>query len=331
MRIGSPSRVLLLAMLPLVGGCGESAGPSQKATPAHTADEALALAREADEAGRIDARRDLLEEASRDSGEAGRIATTWLLSLDLERHDPAAALARLDRIDRTFGGSGREPNGRALPSSILAGALVDEAAAAARRLVEGPTPDGAAAERALDAGRKALDRTEMAPADLSQIEAAARYLALRRERDVVEGDLVAHAKGRVIVFADHFQLLEPILPSVLKRWNRGVRVEVVGLVVGRVREGIRRVPAPEKEERAVLSARIAALGLHLRSTLAFDAPAAHALGLERGGATVFVFDPSGALVGRASGAALDPRVLDPVVTRLEPSVAPEPDPTEKPR
>ena len=332
MPIGSPSRGLLVAMVLLAAACGDEGKSARPTEPRKTAAEELALARVADEADRPDERRKHLDAAAKDEGDAGQVAATWLLSLALEAHDPAAALPWLDRIVKTFGGKGAQQSGRPVEASILAGALVDEAAAAARRLVEGPTPDLLAARRALFAGKQALGRAEMAPEDAIAIDATGIYLDFGRESDVL-GKFQLRAKPvlepRVVVFADHFQLLEEILPSVLKRWKKGMDVQVVGLLVGRVRHGIRREPATRSEESAEIAKRTTELGVDLLATVDASGAAVYH-GIVTSGATVFVFDLLGNLVGRAAGAALDARVLDPIVTRLAPEAAPEPDPTTKP-
>jgi hypothetical protein len=119
----------------------------------------------------------------------------------------------------------------------------------------------------------------------------------------------------VIAVADHFQLGEPVLPSVLQRWAKGISVQVRTLRTGQVRIGMRRTPVGREEEEAALAARVRELGLEVWGSIEDDGGNDHAL--PKGvGAAVFVVDADGRLVARMSGKALDPRPLDPVVARL---------------
>jgi hypothetical protein len=317
-------RRLLVALVLAVLATGLDA--CGKREPPPTDAERLKAARAADAAGDEAARNATLRVLSASASEEGRIATTWLFQDALMRHDVVAALPLLERIVETFGGRGIGNDGVEHLQDTLAPVLVEEAALTARRDVEGPTPDLAAAKKALEVGRRAVAVGGVDEDDRRPLEAAAAYVALSEAPPDLSGLAPSPAAGagpRVVVFADHFQLLEPVLPSVLKRWRRGLPVDVVGVLNGSIRRGIRREPAGPREERAAIEARARELDARFAGAVPEDAEAIRRLGIDVKGATVFVLAADGRLLARAAGRGLDPRPLDAVVVPLAPSTAPE--------
>jgi hypothetical protein len=252
----------------------------------------------------------LLEEG----GEPGREATTWAAALALEDHDPARALVHLRRLERDFGGRGRDPRGRAVSAETLAGAIVEEAAAVARAAVEGASPDPTAAERALAAGGEALESAREDEEAADRLAAARAWVAL--DAAALSAVVPAGAGPRAVALADHYQLVEPVLPSVLRRWARGIDVEVVGVLEGKVRRGVRRFDATAAEERAAVKEAAQAFGARVTRFAGRGGDVARPAWLADVPAALFLLDAEGRLVGRASGAALDPRTLEPVVEAL---------------
>jgi hypothetical protein len=277
--------------------------------------ERLALARLAEAVRDGAALRRALVTLGGERGEEGRIAATWLASLALEDHDPAAALGLLRRIEKDFGGKGLDARGRPVPADVLAGAIVDVAATVARRAVEGSTPDPAAAVRALAAGREARAHAREDEEAADRLEVARAWVAL----DAAGlAETLPEAKGpRVVAFATHFQLQEPLLPSVLKRWALGMDVSIVGVLEGKVRQGMRRADAAPEEEKAALEAAAKEIGVPVARFVGHagaDRPRPAWLGDVP--AALLVLDEKGALVARLSGASLDPRPLDAAVAPL---------------
>ena len=310
---------LALAALLAAPGCGPREAPPTDA-------DRLKAARAADAAGDA-ARRDAqLRVLSAGAGDEARVATTWLLQDALIRHDVVTALPLLERIVEVFGGRGVTPDGVEHLQDTLAPVLVEEAALAARGFVEGAAPDLAKAKRALEVGTRAAALGGVDEEDRRPLEAAERYVAASEGKPDWTGldPAAGTASGpRVVVVTDHFQLLEPVLPSVMKRWRRGMPVDVVGLLVGSVRGGIRREPAGPHEERSALAERAKELGLDLVAVVPSTSEAVRRLGLDVKGATVFVLGADGTILARASGPGVDPRVLDAVVVPLAPVTAPE--------
>jgi hypothetical protein len=314
-RVPASVAVLLLA------ACGKEPGT---ASPPATPEAALAAARSADEAGRDAEVAPLLEAAARGDGEASQVATTWLVTLALEAHDPEAAVPRLERIRTAFGGKGLTKEGRELSLSVLAGAVVEEAAAAVRTRLEGATPDAARAESALKAGTKALAMAEDAPEERAALQAAGKYASLGLAPLELEawGVSATPSGPRVVALVDDFQLVEPVLPSVLKRWSRGLPVVLVGLAKGTRREGMRRVRSSPQEERASMDEHAKKYGLVVAATLDADGEAIRRSGIDPAGATVLLVDAKGTILRRVAGKGVDPRVLDPDVVRIAPEAAP---------
>jgi hypothetical protein len=226
----------------------------------------------------------------------------------LETGDPAGAQRAYLVLDRWFGGSARA-GGRLLGRPAVAGAVLDAALERARAdLVE---PLLSMAEALVPATEDAE-----APARLAR---ARTWVRLARRGDLPR--LPPHEGPEVVLYADDFHLGETLLLSVLGRWARegaagGLRVTVVPLARGIVRHGMRRVPAPQAEERAAVEARVAGTGLGLAPASLPAGEAGGRLGLEAEAAAVFVLDRAGAIRGRLSSPIPDPRALDEVVQRV---------------
>jgi hypothetical protein len=298
------------------------------------ADDRLALARLADEAEDRKALVAALTTLSDDTSEAGRVAATWLVSASLESGDVRVAAKALERVRDAFDGQGLDAQGRRVPVSLLAEAVVESGGELARSLVEGPAPDVLRAKESVAlaqrvAGDFATDDSEI------ELPAIARYVSLAD----APLDLATTVTGllpvdgpRVVAFTDDFQLGEPVLASVLRRWSKGIPVTLVGRLTGKARSGIRRVPVTSSnEERALLRAHAKAAGLSVGGFVARDGVEESRLGFATEGASapgviVFVLDREHHLVARLSGNSLDPRPLDPVIARLvtDPSVVAPP-------
>jgi hypothetical protein len=318
-------RRLPIAATLLVGVCAAALGCRQQEPPLTSADR-LAKARVAEEAGDAATRDRHLLIVSAGSDEDARIATTWRLQVALSNGDVVAALPMLRRIVEVFGGRGLSKDGVEHLQDTLAPVVVAEGAAAARRFVEGPKPDLAKAEEALEAGREAVKLGGVDEEDRAPLEAATKYVALSKGPVDLTGLVKSPDAGsapRVVVFADDFQMGEPVLPSVMRRWKRGLPVHLVGLLSGSVRRGIRREPTSPHEERIALADRAKDLDVAFEGAVREDAEAVRRLGLDVKSATVFVLRADGSILARAAGRSLDARVLDAVVVPLAPAAAPE--------
>jgi hypothetical protein len=249
--------------------------------------------------------------------EAGRVETTEGVVRAVRAHDPEAAVAPLARIVEAFDGRGVDREGREIDARVLGSAVVEEAAGEARRRVEGDAPDLARARAALAAGERAaglVSADEETRTALSRARAYVDLLATPPLDPAVLFPGLSRTDGaRVVAFADHFQLGEPILPSVLSRWSKETRVDLVGILAGRVRVGVRRVRAEVAEETAALRSRATELGLPLAGFVGEGADAPVPRWLESVPALVVVLDRDGKIVGRAAGAGVDPRRLDAVI------------------
>jgi hypothetical protein len=320
-----PSFLRLRACAALVVVATVAAACREAEPPLFPADR-MKKARAADERGDTAARDAHLRVLAAGADEHARVATTWLFQEALSRREVVAALPLLQRIVETFGGRGVGKTGVPHLQDTLAPVLVAESAIAARLLVEGPTPDVAKAEAALDVGRRAAALGAVDDEDRALLAAATAYVALSKgpvDLSGLAGPAPAGGGPRVLAFADHFQLGEPVLPSVLRRWKRGLPVEIVGLVTGSVRLGIRREPASPHEERIALEARAKELELSFAGAAPAESDGVRRLGIDVKGATVFVLRADGTILARASGRSLDPRPLDAVVVPLAPAAAPE--------
>ena len=303
----------LLALLALASfcwaGCGGEPGPPK---------DPLVEARAADARGDREAVRAKLEAAEALDDERGRVATTWRLQVALTGGDVPAALARLRRIVERFQGRGEDARGRTYDARLLAEVVVRAAAEGARERVEGPAPHAEHARRLLTAGREALalggDDDEEGRALLDR---AGAWVALGdgpMAPRLADAGIPAGKGPLVVVVADPFEMGEPVLPSVLRRWARSLSVVLAGRPTGEVRVGIRRVKATPEEERAVMAEAARRAGVRFAGVLAEEAPLA--LGLADAGAAVLVIGPDDRLAGRVAGRSLDPRALDDLVARL---------------
>jgi hypothetical protein len=119
---------------------------------------------------------------------------------------------------------------------------------------------------------------------------------------------------RIVVVADPFEMGEPVLPSVMRRWGRSLPTVLAGRPTGEVRVGIRRVEATPAQERAAMARAAEAAGARFVGVL--EPGACAALGLPDAGAVVIVVGGDGRVAGRVTGRSLDPRSLDDLVARL---------------
>ena len=317
-------RFALLAATSLacaLAACGDREPPP---APVDAAAE-LAAAQARDGAGDERGRDEALRRAAEGEGEPARRATTWLASIALQDDDPEGAEARLAAIVARFDGRAVDADGRDVNLAILAEAIAEKAATVARDRVNGPSPDSAAGAAAVTAGRRALERAGEGVEELrAALDAAAAYVAVGNAPVDLSGLVDGAARGTgpvVVVFTDHFELGNAILPSVLKRWSKGLRVACVGIRVGKTRLGIRRVAATPEEEDAALEERVKELGLVWAGAAPEKDGALRRLGIDPHSATVFVLDGGQTLRGRLSARALDPRPLDPIVASLAPAPA----------
>jgi hypothetical protein len=287
----APDR-LLLALLALVAGCGERADRREGARdPANRAPGTDAESR-----GALSAR----------------------LRAALDAGDLDGAQAALAGLVRDHAGAGEMPDGRTLSPAAMAGAVFDAAVAKARSAIEGPAPDRARAEHALDVAAQRLPEEADSRAAL---EAARRWVALRALGDLEKTALAPHTGARVVAVADDFDLGEMALSRALRRWSAegapdGLRVGLVPMFRGWVRVGIRRTRAKDRdEERRAVAARLAGTGVVLEPEPGDADAVAADLGLLGQDAAILVFDRAGRLLARLSGRNLDPALLDGAVQK----------------
>jgi hypothetical protein len=266
---------------------------------------------------------DVLVGVSTGTDEASRAATTSLLTMRLRAGDLAGAGAALERLRTGFEGpaQGLDREGHVVPGAILAGAVVDEATSAARSAVEGATPSAEKAKAALAVAGHAAESLEPDAEEREALRLAEAYVA-RLGAPLTLAEVAPGAAPpsgpSIVAFATDFDLGEPVLPSVLRRWSKGLPVRVVGRITGKVRPvgSVRRVAASREAEETAIRARFGAGGPTVLAFGEAGGTAERALGVAAKGATVFVLDERGVVVATGSGPALDPRTLDPVVVRL---------------
>jgi hypothetical protein len=244
-----------------------------------------------------------------------RVLTAWI-TWEIERKDVERAHAAYARLVEEFEGEGVLASGDRLGRSTVAAALAEAALEEARQRGEGSEGDRARAASALEVA------TALVP-DAKDPEVEANHAATKTWLEAAKVDDLLpepspHAGPRVVVFADDFWLGEPVPLSVLRRWAAaGVRVGVVPLVRGTVREGMRRVPQPSAEvEVARIVARLAD-GPAVREPGAYRVRTAreHA-GLPSGWNGAVVADARGTVVARVSGITPDLSRLDAAVERV---------------
>jgi hypothetical protein len=323
-------RISAAVMLLLLTACGDDP-PLAPAPPRPAPDDALDAIRaiaEDDERVRAHLAAWPLEAAGYEHAEATRVALTWRMRLALQDGEIEAAARDLDALRARFDpAEGVTPEGRRLSPEIMAGALVDEAITRARKHIDGPQPNEAGARRLIAIAENVPRGAPDAQAE-ARLDRARRWIALSSLPDLARAigiALPAHEGGpRAIVLADDFGLGEAVFAGVLERWARdgaaaGMRVELVPIVRGQVRMGIRRVPAADRaEELAAIHEKARRHGIDVAgvSKDGIDTARLQALGLRAQDVAVLVLNDRGLIVARLTGRALDPRELDPVVKRL---------------
>lgn len=349
-----PIHVLAVLLLTTsLAACGQPDEHGEEARAAvrapGTPEEALLWVRAAAQSGDETVLRERLaawpieSEAFRRAEET-RVALTWRIRQALQTGDVEEAVRQNALLRQDFEGRGESPEGRVLTPRMLRLGIFEEALLQGRRRMEGTRPRPAAAKAALDLAEGLL-------ADGDEVDRA----RLTKLRCLVETDdaqsVLAHARvelraaprgpGKsppwIVAFADDFALGEVLFTEVLGRWQRegeeaGLRIEIVPVLRGHVRVGIRRMPADSvEEELASMRARIDAAGLFLagstpQSRLA-DLSATHgqpgvgrealeALGLDPQELLVLLIDARGRIVARLAGKQPELRDLDPVLQRL---------------
>ncbi|MHC5010713.1 MAG: hypothetical protein ACYTG6_07135, partial [Planctomycetota bacterium] len=170
-----------------------------------------------------------------------------------------AAHTAFEGLLRFFEGRGRTDRGL-LSEGAIRGAIFEDALAAGRRRAEGPDTDAYGALEAL--GLAARLATEGADPEMrSQLAGVTNWVTIDALADL-PGTLGDHVGPRVVAYADDFNLGEPWLLPVLGRWaaegaEGGLRVGVVPIYRGTVRQGIRRIPATAGAEHEAIAARLA--------------------------------------------------------------------------
>lgn len=322
--------VWLLTLALLLTGCGaeEPSAPDRSPAIPSTPEDALAWVREAaDDEPELRARLAAWPMDAQDFAESeeSRIVITWRLRMALQEGDVETALRRHHMLEDLFDGEGRSPEGRLLPSEVIAGSIFDESLLRARLRMEGAKPDLESARQALEIARETADHDDTEAT--SRIEETVAWIELTHIRDLaapLKFPRAIETGPRIVVLADDFALGEAVFISVLERWQRdgraaGVAVELVPVITGQVRMGIRRVPADStRAERATIRQRAQKAGLAISRAVPKGIPAAalQAIGLGPQATALLIVNTEGKIIARESGKNIDPRALDLAVERL---------------
>jgi hypothetical protein len=307
--------------------CGDAKSPTPSG-PAPVPQAALdALRRESatranDDPDGEKPRAEAIEEVARDGGR-GRgearqaVLTAWLtLEIDGGRVEEAEKAYRA--LVEEYDGVGRDAGRGTLPRDALAGGLYESAVEQARRRIEGSNPDLVSARSALGVA-DALAKEAEEP-DLAQLGTRGRAWVERTTLADLVGRVETHDGPRVVALLDDFLLGDTVIASVLERWSKegadsGLRVGVLPILRGHVREGIRRVRVDTARERAHIAARFGKNAVHLEPGVFTDAEAA-AWGVPSGEGAVLLTDRTGRVVARVCSRNPDPRALDEAVQRV---------------
>jgi len=281
-----------------------------------------------------------VEEPGFREAEETRIALTWRIRLALQNGRVEIAVLQLELLEQHFEGRGESPEGRTLTHRMLTLGIFEEALLEARRRIEGCRPDRDAATGALDLAEALLGSGD--DPDRERVAVLRRLIRIDDARTLlahagVEVTTPETARPWVAVFADDFALGEVPFTDVLARWQRegkpaGLRVEVVPVIRGQVRVGIRLMPAESvAAEIGSIKARLDAADLVLagaspQGRIADLRPqnkvpgvhrdALEALGLGPQDLLILLIDARGRIVARLSGRSPELRDLDPTLQRL---------------
>ena len=253
-----------------------------------------------------------------------QVVLTWRIRTALEDGEIEKAGAARDRLVRDYEGEGESPEGAALDARTLALGLFEAALHAARRAMDGARPDQARARRLVEFAETLLPAGEAS--DRRRLERVRAWLGTGTASGLpgISGTTARPEAGAwVLVYADDYVLGEVRFTDVLARWQReGAQVDLLPVLRGQVRMGMRLVPA-ESQEAELAALRSSAERAGLRVARGADMPAGgipgerlEGLGFGPQEVLVVVVGPKGRIVGRLAGINPDLHALDPVVQRL---------------
>ena len=320
---------ILLVVLPaLLAGCGGNppAAPPVETMPGEP-EAALVWVRAAEGDGAALRERlaawPLEDEAFTFTAET-QVVLTWRIRTALEDGEIQKAGQARDRLVRDYEGEGESPEGATLDARTLALGLFEAALHAARGAMDGARPDEARARRLLEFAETLLLPAETT--DRRRLERTRAWLGTKDASGLpgFAGEAARPEAGAwVIVYADDYVLGDVRFTDVLARWQReGAHVDLVPVLRGQVRVGLRLVPAESRAaELAALRASAARAGLRIAQGGNFRSDGLPGEDLENLGfgpqeVLVIVVGPKGRIVGRLAGINPDLPTLDPVVQRL---------------
>ncbi len=324
--------ILLLLLLPTLPACGERTEPQEEKGTAATElavpeDPELALAWvHAAAEDPKDLRKRLaawpLDEEAFTFVTESQIALTWRIRLALQDLRIADAHADLARLEQDYEGEGESPEGATFDRRTLALGIFESALRAARQTMEGSTPSPKRAAALLTRAEGLLDSSDRV--DRQRVSGLRQFLLAAELAPLLsflglppEGPTSDPVRG-AIVFVDDYTLGELPFTDVLARWQRdGARVQLVPVLRGQVRVGLRLLPAASREaELASFEAHARKAGLIPYSGAPVAGAALERLGLGRQEVLILVHDEKGRILGRVAGINPDLHPLDPVVQRL---------------
>lgn len=314
--------LLLLAACVLLPACGGDDAPP--GSDAALEEDTEALRAEMTARDFVAMRRRLQTEEGRDALALLALEDELLVqsALSLWVRDALEAPARLEEaasayalLEQHFGGIGRYEEGT-VPRRAILQALAETATSVAREAIAGPDPNPEAARKALEIGGRAAQGTGL-PEVRDRWRTTSQWIELTAAP--LRPHLAPHDGPRVVIVSDDFGLGEPQLLSVARRWADegavgGLRVGVLAIRRGEVRDGIRRRPAEPEEEDARIAARLTQGTVYLEPGRP-GVGSARELGIPEDFIGILVFDREGRLTARAAAPALDPRILEPAVQR----------------
>jgi len=273
--------VLPLLLVPL-GGCGNEPPLADRTSPA--------------------------EEVA--SPSRAELSTTFRTALGAGEVEEAAAA--LDALAHAGDGS-LLVGEHTLSAEVARATLLDACLAAARERIEAFPPDRPGALHAIDVALEVAT-----PEDAERVEGTRLWVSAT-DASGLPGPLAEHEGPRVVFYVDDFHLGEALLQSVGARWAREgekgmLRVSVLPILRGKLRGGTRRIHAERGAEIAGLARDVARIGLELEPGVLTGRDAQAKLGLGKIEGALVILDRHGRIVGRMTGAILDPRPLN---TRVE--------------
>ena len=329
--------ILVLILLPTLSGCGERTEQQEEEGTATTElavpedpEAALAWVHAAAQDPK-DLRKRLaawpLDDEAFTFVTESQIALTWRIRLALQDLRIADACEDLARLERDYEGEGESPEGAVFGRRALALGIFESALRAARQTMEGSAPSPKRAAALLTRAEGLLDPSDLVDQQrvmgLRMFLLAAELAPLLSFLGLPQGGPTSDPVRGAIVFVDDYALGELRFTDVLARWQRdGARVQLVPVLRGQVRVGLRLLPAASRE------AELASFDTHARKAgLVPDSgvpsagetlpgAALEKLGLGRQEVLILLHDERGRILGRVAGINPDLHPLDPVLQRL---------------